>query len=69
MSGTFCVGTFRHLKFAVSKLSHDTHGNTAGIEKVFKRYNYDSELTVFLPNSVQARTLPSRNIVRIWNDN
>lgn len=30
---------------------------------------YDSELTVFLPKSVQAGTLPSRNIVRIWNDN
>lgn len=58
-----------HLRLAVRKLGDGSRGHTAGIERLLKRCVCDTELTVFLPNSVQARTLPSRNIVGIWNDN
>lgn len=58
-----------HPRPAVRKVSDGCRGHTAGIERLLKRRVYDTELPVFLPNSVQASTLPSRNIVGIWNDN
>jgi hypothetical protein len=59
---------FSHLKFAVSKLRDGTSGKR-GLRQYIKAITLSMISELKVPNSIQARTLPSRDIVRVGNDN